>query len=90
METISTILASFDIFQVLLSAFPMLTEPIGQAFDQIVSALSGFFRDFIVSHPGITLGIGALILIYTGFYALGEFRRFITVRIRTSGKRIVE
>jgi DNA-directed RNA polymerase beta subunit len=89
METLSNILASFDIFQVFVSAFPMITEPIVHAFDQIIITLSGFYNSLFVAHPGITLGIFVLTLGYASVYVLNGIQRFIVSKLRTSKQRFV-
>ncbi len=89
METLSNILASFDIFQVFVSAFPMITEPIGHAFEQIFVTLSGFYKSLFVAHPGITLGIFVLTLGYASVYVLNGIQRFIVSKLRPSKQHYV-
>jgi len=89
METLSNILASFDIFQVLIPVFPMITDSIIHAFEQIFVSLSGTYKSLFVSHPGITLGIFVLTLGYASVYALSGIQRFIVSKLHPARQRFV-
>jgi hypothetical protein len=75
METISNILASFDIFQVIIDAVPLITDPIVQAFEQIFITLYAYAKNLFTSHPGLALGLIVFVTGYAGVNILKLFRR---------------
>jgi prepilin signal peptidase PulO-like enzyme (type II secretory pathway) len=64
METLYTILASFDIFQILINLFPQIYVPLEHAFELIFGMLYKSAREIVTAHPGLVSGI----LIFTGTY----------------------
>jgi hypothetical protein len=78
METLSNILASFDIFQVLINAFPLITDPIIQAFEQIFTVMFSHFKNLFLAHPGLSLGLVVFATGYAGSYAVKGLQRMFT------------
>jgi F420-0:gamma-glutamyl ligase-like protein len=82
METITNILASFDIFQVLLSAIPMITDPIVNALDQTFTILFDYFRKLFLAHPGLLMGV---IVFTTGYLVVKlteKIRQYLIPAVR--------
>lgn len=75
METLSHIIASFDIFQVILNAFPQIFNPIVQAFQGIFLQLFHFMKPMVVTHPGIISGMMIFFIGYGAVKAIGQFRK---------------
>jgi len=75
METLSHIIASFDIFQVILNAFPQIFNPIVQAFQGIFLQLFHVMKPMVVAHPGIISGMVIFLLGYGAVKAIGKFRK---------------
>jgi hypothetical protein len=86
METISNILASFDIFQVLLSALPMITDPIVNALQQTFTILFNYFHKLFIAHPGLTMGVIVFTTGYITVQIAGKAKRFFTPALRTVKK----
>jgi len=70
METITQILASFDIFQVLISAFPQIFLPLAHAFTSLFHIISETAAKEFASHPGIISGSLIFITIYVAWSGL--------------------
>ncbi len=87
METLSNILASFDIFQVILSAFPLIIDPIVHAFQQIFQTMYGYMKTLLSGHPGLTLGVIVFVTGYAGMSAFGFIRRYFTSSLRPAKQR---
>lgn len=66
METLYTILASFDIFQIFINLFPQIYLPLEHAFELIFGMVYKSAREIVVANPGLVSGI----LIFTGSYWL--------------------
>lgn len=81
METLSTILASFDLFQVIFSAFPGIFMPIAHAFQNLFTLLTEIAGKQFASHPGLVSGIVMFFFVYLTWTGLSKLRRiFIPVR----------
>lgn len=66
METLSHILASFDIFQVILNIFPQIFNPLAHAFEIIFGMLYASGREIVSANPGLISGI----LLFVGTYGI--------------------
>ena len=75
METLSQIIASFDIFQVLVSAFPRIYNPIIHAFEGMFVMLYDLLRNIILVHPGLLAGMGFFLIGYVVYYLFLKMRR---------------
>ncbi len=78
METLSHILASFDIFQVIISAFPGLFAPLAHAFRDIYTVLCHSASEHFQAHPGI---LSAGIIFLAGYGAWSAWKRFRPVGV---------
>jgi hypothetical protein len=87
METLSNILASFDIFQVLINAFPLITDPIIHAFEQIFTVMFSHFKNLFLAHPGLSLGLVVFVTGYAGSYAVKGIQRMFTLRFKPVEQR---
>ena len=83
METLSQILASFDIFQVVLSAFPQIFLPIAHAFEGMFIMLSDLAGKQFAAHPGLISGTVLFLFVYVTLTGLSRLRRTI-VEARTA------
>jgi hypothetical protein len=81
METLSQILASFDIFQVILNAFPQIFNPILNAFESIYLVLLKDGRAIMATHPGLIAGLGIVLIGYLLVTGVQQVRRFVTLRV---------
>jgi hypothetical protein len=75
METLSHILASFDIFQTIISAFPQIFMPIVHAFQGMFVMLSGIAGKQFASHPGLLSGTFIFLFVYAAWTGLSKLRR---------------
>lgn len=76
METLSQILASFDIFQVLIAALPHLFGPLVQAFVTIWDTTARLFAEQFTTHPGLISGTILFLIAYSAYTAVSKlFRR---------------
>jgi hypothetical protein len=75
METLSHILASFDIFQTILSAFPQIFQPIVHAFQGMFVMLSEIAGKQFASHPGLISGTVIFLFVYVTWSGLSKLRR---------------
>jgi hypothetical protein len=81
METLSHILASFDIFQVLLNAFPQIFLPIVHAFQGMFTQLADVAGKQFASHPGLISGTVIFLLVYLTLSGLSKlWRTIVTAR----------
>jgi hypothetical protein len=87
METLSNILASFDIFQVIISAFPQIFNPIIHAFQGIYTMIADIAGKMFESHPGLISGTVIFLLIYATYSGLSRLRRTIVSAQQSSPKR---
>ncbi|HNY03480.1 MAG TPA: hypothetical protein PKG48_12860 [Bacteroidales bacterium] len=80
MATLSHILASFDIFQVIIAALPGLFSPIFNAFRDIFMLLYGTAAHQFEAHPGILSG--GIIFLF-GYLIWSAWKRLRLSRIFT-------
>jgi len=73
METLSHIIASFDIFQVIINAFPQMFNPIVHAFQGIFLLLFNLVKNMVSAHPGLISGI---VIFLTGYFSLMGIKKF--------------
>lgn len=66
METLYNILASFDIFQIILNIFPQIFNPLVHAFELIFGMLYTNAVKLVTANPGLVSGL----LLFAGTYAL--------------------
>jgi len=66
METLSQILASFDIFQVILNVFSQIFNPLVHAFQLIFELLFSGAKHIITANPGMVFGT----LLFSGMYGI--------------------
>lgn len=75
METITNIISSFDIFNLLVAAFPeifnALTDALGYTYLLLADMIQGLFR----SHPGLIMGTLVFLTGYMGWTALSVILR---------------
>jgi len=72
METLSNILASFDLFQLILTAFPQIFKPIINAFELIYRILFSYVENLVVVHPGLLAGF---LIFFTGYMIYSRIQR---------------
>jgi hypothetical protein len=73
METLSHIIASFDIFQVIINAFPQIFNPIVHAFQGIFILLFNLVKNMVSAHPGLFSGV---VIFLTGYFGAMGIKRF--------------
>ncbi|MEI7725450.1 MAG: hypothetical protein WCK09_10125 [Bacteroidota bacterium] len=78
METLTHILASFDIFQVIISAFPHIFIPIAHAFQGMFVMLSDVAGKLFASHPGLISGTVFFLMVYGIWSGLSKLRQATT------------
>jgi hypothetical protein len=66
METLQHILASFDIFQVILNIFPQIFNPLAHAFEIIFGMLYTSAKGLVTANPGLVSGT----LLFVGTYGI--------------------
>ena len=84
METLSHILASFDIFQLIVNAFPQIFNPIAHAFESIYPVFLHYGKNMVSSHPGIISGLLIFLPGYLLVIGFQRMRRFLTNSLRPS------
>ena len=67
METFFQILASFDIFQIILNSFPAIINPIIKGFESIYHQIFPSIKNLVEHYPSMTFGSLILILAYSGY-----------------------
>jgi hypothetical protein len=75
METLTHILASFDIFQVIISAFPRMFIPIAHAFQGMFVMLSDIAGKQFAAHPGVISGTVFFLFVYVTWSGLTKLRQ---------------
>jgi hypothetical protein len=81
METLSNILASFDISQILLSAFPQIFTPVLHALQGMFVMLSEIAEKQFTAHPGLISGTIIFLLGYLSWTGISKLRRsFLSAR----------
>ena len=89
METLSNILASFDIFQVLLNIFPPIFTPILNAFRDIFTVLSDTAIKQFAAHPGLISGTIVFLLGYLAWTGVSKLRKSIVSLQQSSPKQLL-
>ncbi|HNW74468.1 MAG: hypothetical protein PHP04_04685 [Bacteroidales bacterium] len=87
METLSHIIASFDIFQVILQAFPKIFNPIVHALEGLFTTLFNFFGNMISVHPGLLSGIVIFLAGYLVYNRYQKIRKSATSSLPVSPRR---
>jgi hypothetical protein len=87
METLSNIIASFDIFQVLLQAFPKIFNPIIHSLEGLFTLLYNFVSNMISVHPGLLAGIVIFLAGYLVYNRLHRVRKPTTSSLPVSPRR---
>ena len=75
METLSHILASFDIFQVILSAFPQIFKPLIHAFQSMFGLIGQLAGKEFSAHPGLFSGTIIFLLGYITWSGISRLKR---------------
>ena len=75
METLSHILASFDIFQVFINAIPQIFNPLVHAFQSIFHLLLHFMKNLVGAHPGLISGVVIFLLVYSSVMGIRQLRK---------------
>jgi hypothetical protein len=87
METFSHILASFDIFQVILNAFPRIFIPIVHAFQGMFTNLYDMAGKQFTTHPGLISGTVIFLLVYMTWSGLTRLRQAMVSARQSSPER---
>jgi hypothetical protein len=87
METLSHILASFDIFQVIINVFPQIFSPVFHAFKGIFIMLSDVAGREFVTHPGLIAGTVIFTLLYATWSGVSRLTRKAVPASTNTGKR---
>ncbi len=77
METLRQLLASFDIFSVILHAFPAIFNPLVHGFQSLFMLLFTSLKHLVTLNPGLISGTVFMSLIYlivAGFSRLRKIR----------------
>ena len=77
METLSHIIASFDIFQVIINVFPNIFQPLAGAFQSIYLVMLHFVKNMVMEHPGLVSGVVIFLLTYGVYSGIRQFRKAI-------------
>ncbi len=86
METITHILASFDIFEVLISAFPMIFVPIFHALQSMFTTLVDIAGRQFASHPGIISGTIIFLLGYLTWSGIARLKHVMAAGRKSAPK----
>jgi hypothetical protein len=78
METLSNILASFDIFQVIISAFPLIFLPVIHALQSMFMTVTDIAGKQFESHPGLISGTVIFLLVYASYSGFSKLRKIIS------------
>jgi hypothetical protein len=87
METFSHILASFDISQIFISAFPRIFIPVLHAFQGMFTMLSDIAGKQFASHPGLISGTFIILLVYLTWSGVSKIKQTIVSAQQVSLKR---
>ena len=87
METLSHILASFDIFQVILNAFPQIFMPVIHAFGNMFRMFSEIAMNQFSTHPGLISGTIMFFLVYVTYSGLSKLRHSAVPARQVSAKQ---
>ncbi|MEI7981030.1 MAG: hypothetical protein WCI71_05225 [Bacteroidota bacterium] len=75
METLNHLLASLDIFQVLINAFPVIVDPLVHGFQQLFTHLFTSLKHITELNPGLISGAIFTALVYGGFAMIQKVRK---------------
>lgn len=75
METLSGILASFDVFKVIVNSFPQAFKPLVHAFQVIFVTLSDLALEQFRAHPGLISGTIIFLALYAGWQGITALRK---------------
>jgi hypothetical protein len=89
METLSNILASFDIFQILLNIFPPIFTPLAEAFRNIFTVLADTATKQFAAHPGLISGTIVFLLGYVAWNGIIKLRSMFFSTRPVSGSRSI-
>jgi len=87
METLSSILASFDIFPVIINAFPQIFVPVVHAFQGMFNLLSDLAGEQFAAHPGLISGTVFFLLVYATGSGLSKLRQTMVSARQSSPER---
>ncbi len=87
METLSNILASFDIFQVIIGAFPRIFSPVVHAFQGMFITITDVAGKQFETHPGLISGTILFLILYAAWSGISTLRRNIVAARTTSPNR---
>jgi hypothetical protein len=79
METITHFLASLDIFQILINAFPSIFNPIIHGFQNLFILLFTSLKHLVELNPGLIGGMFFILAIY-GIFTLAQNLRKVRVK----------
>jgi hypothetical protein len=83
METLQHLLASLDIFQVIIKSFPVLFEPLFHGLQNLFILIYNSFKHLVELYPGLVSGSVFITLVY-GIFSF--FRRIGKSRITVTRK----
>ncbi len=75
METLYHFIASLDLFQIIINAFPQIFNPIFHAFEAIFLLLFQFMKNLVLAHPGLISGVAIFFAIYGTVIGIRQFRK---------------
>jgi hypothetical protein len=81
METLSQIIASLDIFQVVINAFPSIFKPLMEGFETIFRLVFSSLSGLVKGNPGLTSGVVVFMIVY-GFYSLMQRIKKARITVR--------
>ena len=84
METLSHIIASFDIFQVILNSFPGIFSPILHAFQGMFTLFAETAGKHFASHQGLISGTFIFLHGYITWTGISKFRQLMVSSRRVS------
>jgi len=64
METIQHVIASFNIFSVLISALPSIFNPLAEGFRELFQVLFSSIKQMVTLNPGLVFGAIFMSLVY--------------------------
>jgi len=75
METLFQILASFDIFQVILNSIPSIVDPIVKGFESIYHQIFPSIKNLVEHYPSMTISSLILLCLYSGYSVIQWINR---------------
>ena len=89
METLTHIIGSLDIFQIILSVFPQIFNPLAHAFQSRFIMLRDIAGEQFASHPGIISGTIIFSLAFAVYSGLSKLQRTIISTRNTAANEII-